>query len=89
MHGKTMDGPEEIGGVNYWYKTFDGVESFNVILNNGSGAQSGEISGITGDIYLEYDGGTSAKKIDAPVNTVAAAKVTLSLTVVTSRRLLP
>ena len=32
--------------------------------------------GITGDIYLEYDGGTSAKKIDAPVNT--AAKVTLS-----------
>ena len=77
-HGKTMDGPEEIGGVNYWYKTFDGVESFNVILNNGSGAQSSEISGITGDIYLEYDGGTSAKKIDAPVNTVAAAKVTLS-----------
>ena len=77
-HGKTMDGPEEIGGVNYWYKTFDGVESFNVILNNGSGAQSGEISGVTGDIYLEYDGGTSAKKIDAPVNTVAAAKVTLS-----------
>ena len=77
-HGKTMDGPEEIGGVNYWYKTFDGVESFNVILNNGSGAQSGEISGITGDIYLEYDGGTSAKKIDAPVNTVAAAKVSLS-----------
>ena len=77
-HGKTMDGPEEIGGVNYWYKTFDGVESFNVILNNGSGAQSGEISGITGDIYLEYDGSTSAKKIDAPVNTVAAAKVTLS-----------
>ena len=74
--GKVMDGPEEIGGVNYWYKTFDGVESFNVILNNGSGAQSGDITGITGDIYLEYDGGSSAKKIDAPVNT--AAKVTLS-----------
>ena len=75
-HGKTMDGPEEIGGVNYWYKTFDGVESFNVILNNGNDKQSSDITGITGDIYLEYDGGTSAKKIDAPVNT--AAKVTLS-----------
>ena len=75
-HGKTMDGPEEIGGQNYWYKTFDGVESFNVILNNGNDKQSNEITGITGDIYLEYDGGTSAKKIDAPVNT--AAKVTLS-----------
>ncbi|MGM9725981.1 MAG: alpha-amylase family glycosyl hydrolase [Prevotella sp.] len=74
--GKVMDGPEEIDGAKYWTYDFDGVDNFNVILNNGSGAQSGEISGITGDIYLEYDGGTSAKKIDAPVNT--AAKVTLS-----------
>lgn len=71
-----MKGPEEIDGAKYWSYSFDGVDNFNVILNNGSGAQSGEISGITGDIYLEYDGGTSAKKIDAPVNT--AAKVTLS-----------
>ena len=75
-HGKTMDGPEEIGGVNYWYKTFDGVESFNVILNNGNDKQSSDITGITGDIYLEYDGGSSVKTLDAPVNT--AAKVTLS-----------
>ena len=74
--GKVMDGPVEIDGANYWTYSFDGVENFNVILNNGSGAQSGEITGITGDIYLEYDGGSSAKKIDAPVNT--AAKVTLS-----------
>lgn len=74
--GMVMNGPEEIDGVKYWSYSFDGVENFNVILNNGNGAQSGEISGITGDIYLEYDGGTSAKKIDAPVNT--AAKVTLS-----------
>ena len=76
--GKVMDGPVEIDGAKYWTYDFDDVESFNVILNNGSGAQSGEISGITGDTYLEYDGSTSAKKIDAPVNTVATAKVTLS-----------
>ena len=76
--GKVMKGPEEIDGAKYWTYDFDNVESFNVILNNGSGAQSGEISGITGDTYLEYDGGTSAKKISAPVNTVAAAKVSLS-----------
>ena len=75
-HGKTMDGPEEIGGVNYWYKTFDGVESFNVILNNGNDKQSADITGITGDIYLEYDGGSNVKTLDAPVNTTA--KVTLS-----------
>ena len=74
--GKVMNGPEEIDGAKYWTYSFDGVESFNVVLSNGSGAQTGDITGITGDIYLEYDGGTSAKKIDAPVNT--AAKVTLS-----------
>ena len=74
--GKVMKGPEEIDGAKYWSYSFDGVESFNVILNNGSGAQSGDITGITSDIYLEYDGGKIAKKIDAPVN--AAAKVTLS-----------
>ena len=74
--GKVMAGPVEIDGAKYWTYSFDGVENFNVILNNGSGAQSGDIKGVTGDIYLEYDGGTSAKKIDAPVNT--AAKVTLS-----------
>ena len=77
-HGMVMDGPVEIDGAKYWTYSFDSVEKFNVILNNGSGKQSNEISGITGDIYLEYDGGTSAKKIDAPVNTVAAAKVTFS-----------
>ena len=76
--GMVMNGPEEIDGAKYWTYDFDNVESFNVILNNGSGAQSGEISGITGDTYLEYDGSRSAKKIDAPVNTVATAKVTLS-----------
>ena len=76
--GKVMNGPEEIDGAKYWTYSFDDVENFNVILNNGGSAQSGEISGITGDTYLEYDGGTSAKKIDAPVNTVAAAKVSLS-----------
>ena len=74
--GKVMDGPEEIDGAKYWSYSFDGVESFNVILNNGSGAQSGEITGIIGDIYLEYDGGSNAQRIDAPVNT--AAKVTFS-----------
>ena len=76
--GMVMNGPEEIDGAKYWTYDFDNVESFNVILNNGSGAQSSEISGITGDTYLEYDGSRSAKKIDAPVNTVATAKVTLS-----------
>ena len=74
--GTKMTESEEINGEKYWTYAFDGVETFNVILNNNSGAQSGEISGITGDIYLKYDGSANAQKIDAPVNT--AAKVTFS-----------
>ena len=74
--GTKMTESEEINGEKYWTCAFDGVETFNVILNNNSGAQSGEFSGITGDIYLKYDGGANAQEIDAPVNT--AAKVTLS-----------
>ncbi len=76
--GKVMDGPEEIDGAKYWTYDFDNVESFNVILNNGSGAQSGDITGITGDIYLEYDGGSSAKKIDCSCQYNSCCKVTLS-----------
>ena len=74
--GTKMTESEEINGEKYWTYAFDGVDNFNVILNNNSGAQSGEFSGISGDIYLKYDGGANAQKIDAPVNT--AAKVTLS-----------
>ncbi len=74
--GTKMTESEEINGEKYWTCAFDGVDNFNVILNNNSGAQSGEFSGISGDIYLKYDGGANAQKIDAPVNT--AAKVTFS-----------
>ena len=76
--GKVMDGPVEIDGAKYWTYDVDNVESFNIVLNNGSGAQSGDITGITGDIYLEYDGGSSAKKISAPANSTTAAKVAFS-----------
>ena len=74
--GTKMTESEEINGEKYWTYAFNGVDNFNVILNNNSGAQSGDITGITGDIYLKYDGGANAQKIDAPVNT--AAKVTFS-----------
>ena len=74
--GTKMTESEEINGEKYWTYAFDGVETFNVILNNNNGAQTKDITGITGDIYLKYDGGSNAQKIDAPVNT--GAKVTLS-----------
>ena len=76
--GKVMKGPEEIDGAKYWTYDVDNVESFNVILNNGSGDQSGNITGITSDTYLEYDGRKNAKKISAPANLTTAAKVAFS-----------
>lgn len=51
----------EIDGRKFYYSTFD-AESVNVIFNNGS-AQTGDITGITGDVYYEYDGGSSATTI--------------------------
>ena len=74
--GTKMTESEEINGEKYWTYAFDGVETFNVILNNNNGAQTKDITGITGDIYLKYDGGSNAQKIDAPINT--GAKVTFS-----------
>ena len=74
--GTKMTESEEINGEKYWCYAIDGVDNFNVIVNNNNGSQSGDITGITGDIYLKYDGGSNAQKIDAPVNT--AAKVTFS-----------
>ena len=74
--GTKMTESEEINGEKYWTYAFDGVETFNVILNNNNGAQTKDITGVTGDIYLKYDGGSNAQKIDAPVNT--GAKVTFN-----------
>ncbi len=76
--GTKMTESEEINGEKYWCYAIDGIDKFNVIVNNNNGGQSADITGVTGDIYLKYDGGSSAKKIDAPVNTVAVAKVTFS-----------
>ena len=74
--GTKMTESEEINGEKYWFYAIDGIDKFNLIVNNNNGGQSADITGVTGDIYLKYDGGSSAKKIDAPVNT--SAKVTFS-----------
>ena len=74
--GTKMTESEEINGEKYWCYAIDGIDKFNVIVNNNNGGQTADITGVTGDIYLKYDGGSNAQKVDAPVNT--AAKVTLS-----------
>ena len=74
--GTKMTESEEINGEKYWCYAIDGIDKFNVIVNNNNGGQSADITGVTGDIYLKYDGDSNAQKVDAPVNT--AAKVTFS-----------
>ena len=76
--GKSIkDGtPNNLGDDTYYSFTFDGMESVSVIFNNG-GAQTGDITGITEDVYYEYDGGSTAEKVDNVV-TVPQASVTLS-----------
>ena len=74
--GTKMTESEEVNGEKYWFYAIDGIDKFNVIVNNNNGGQTADITGVTGDIYLKYDGGSNAQKVDAPVNT--AAKVTFS-----------
>ena len=59
--GKKMSTKTTIEGVDYYMFVADGVEKFNIILNNGSGAQTGDITGITATTFFSYDGGSGYK----------------------------
>lgn len=63
--GAKLTSTEVIGGRTFYYMSFPDVqESLNIIFNNGSGAQTGDITGITSDVYFEYDGGSNASQIE-------------------------
>ena len=59
--GKKLSAKTTIEGVDYYMFVADGVEKFNIILNNGSGAQTGDITDITATTFLSYDGGSGYK----------------------------
>jgi len=62
--GTRMSATAEVNGSTYYHMSFSDVkESLNVIFNN-NGAQTRDLTGITGDIYYEYDGSTGAREID-------------------------
>lgn len=61
--GKALTETTTVDGREFYYQTIDDAESVNVIFNR-NGAQTGDIEGITEDTYFEYDGGSSATKID-------------------------
>ncbi|MDE7159468.1 MAG: starch-binding protein [Muribaculaceae bacterium] len=72
--GKTLSETVTVDGRDFYYYTFDDMESVNVIFNNG-GQQTGDITGITSDTYFEYDGASSAKKIDVNVTPLPVVKL--------------
>ncbi len=62
--GKTMTATEVIDGRTFYYQSFSDVEtSLSVIFINGNN-KTADITGITGDVYFEYDGGTGVKEIE-------------------------
>lgn len=68
--GSQMSATKVVDGVTYYYMTIDDLDSLNFILNSGGG-QTGDITGITGDVFYSYDGGTNVQPINGtpdPVN---------------------
>jgi hypothetical protein len=56
--GTMMTSTTTIDGVSYYYQSFTGVQSINLIFNNGSGQQTKDISDITASTMFTYDGGS-------------------------------
>ena len=55
--GKRMSTTQTVDGVEYYMFVADGVESFNMILNNGGEAhKTGDITNITATTFFSYDG---------------------------------
>lgn len=59
--GNKMSATATVEGVEYYMFVVYGLESFNMILNNGSGAQTGDITNITATTFFSYDGGSGYK----------------------------
>lgn len=70
--GDALTAKTEVDGKTFYYQTFD-AETVNVIFNR-SGAKTGDIEGLTEDTYFEYDGSTTASKIDVTVTPVPVVK---------------
>ena len=63
--GSKLSESTTVDGVEYWTYTVTEASAFNIIFNNGSGGQTGNIEGITGDAYFTYDGGSGYTKVNS------------------------
>ena len=62
--GTKMTASTTIDGVKWWKCSYD-VNSINIIFNDGNGAQTSDIKGLTGDNYFEYDGASAYTNVTA------------------------
>lgn len=67
--GTGMSETTTVGGEEYYIWTVADADVFNMVLNNGSGQQTGNITGISDDIYVEYNGTTGYTDITSSVDT--------------------
>lgn len=70
--GKTLTDKTTVDSREFYYYTFDDMESVNIIFNKNG--QTNDITGIESDTYFEYDGATGVKKIDVDVTPVPTVK---------------
>lgn len=60
----------------FYTYTLDTNEPVNIIFNRNNGSvQTGDITGVEGDAYFEYDGGTNANRIEVVVGPQAPTVV--------------
>jgi glycosidase len=76
--GKQMTTTTTINDTVYYCQSFSDVESLNVIFNNGSGAQTADITGITADSWYSYDGSKSYAAIATPQPATTPTSVTIT-----------
>lgn len=65
--GDLVTDVENVGGIYYYKKVFEGVNSIDMILNQGSGNnQTNNIEGVSGTVYYQFDGSETAFGIIPP-----------------------
>ena len=62
--GKVLTETATVNGVEYYVFSVTDADKFSVVLNNGSGQQTGDLKDIDSNVYYEYDGNTGATLLD-------------------------
>lgn len=78
--GTKMSNQKTFNGVAYYYQTFT-KSPVNIIFNNGSGAQTADITGLTSSAFYSYDGtaGYGVLTVDTTTTNPAVTSQTITM----------